>query len=309
MVPPPTAGPEKRSTGGTTAVALGAVGAVDAVLPEVVAAALGLGPKIVPAAVEVASDARGAAPVGFVPETRRVDAEPQAASSAPSEAARKLRRSGTRARYRADLGPHGRQRYVSAMATEEVRDGQPIAAFADQEAWQHWLEANHETSRGVWVKLAKKASGIASVQYPEVLDTALCFGWIDGQRVSFDASFFLQRFCPRTVKSPWSQINVAKIDALIAAGRMRPAGQAAVDRAKADGRWDRAYQPASQATVPDDLRERLEATPAAAAFFATLDSRNRYAVLYRLQAAKRPETRAKRLDQFVAMLARRETLH
>jgi uncharacterized protein YdeI (YjbR/CyaY-like superfamily) len=273
------------------------------VAPALVLASDVVGPDV------VAPAAGASVSVGFVPAASRVEAEPHAASSAPSDAARKLRRSGTSARYRPDRRGRAQQGYVSAMATDEVRDGQPVLTFADQAAWERWLEANHEIARGVWAKLAKKSTGIASVQYPEVLDTALCFGWIDGQRVSHDATYFLQRFCPRTAKSPWSQINVAKVDALIAAGRMRPAGQAAIDRAKADGRWDRAYEPASQATVPADLQARLDATPAAAAFFATLDSRNRYAVLYRLQDAKRPETRAKRLEQFVAMLARRETLH
>src|SRR5919201_4350186 len=157
--------------------------------------------------------------------------------------------------------------------------------------------------------MAKKASGIPSVAYPEVLDTALCFGWIDGRRNALDDTYFLQRFTPRRARSRWSRINREKAEALIAAGRMRPAGLAEVERAKADGRWDAAYEGQASIAVPDDLQRELDARPAAKAFYAKLSSQNRYAILYRLQDAKRPETRARRLATFVAMLERGETLY
>jgi uncharacterized protein YdeI (YjbR/CyaY-like superfamily) len=190
----------------------------------------------------------------------------------------------------------------------ESRNGQPVLAFVDDTAWEAWLAGNVE-SAGVWVKIAKKASGLASVAYPEVLDTALCFGWIDGQRVPYDATWFLQRFCPRGPRSAWSQVNVGKAEALIAEGRMRPPGLAAVEAARADGRWGRAYAPQSRAEVPDDLQAALDACPAAARFFEVLDSRNRFAILFRIQDAKRPETKARRVADFVAMLARGEKIY
>jgi uncharacterized protein YdeI (YjbR/CyaY-like superfamily) len=184
-----------------------------------------------------------------------------------------------------------------------------VIAFESDAAWESWLEANHATADEVWVKIAKKGTGIPTVAYPEVLDTALCFGWIDGQRKPLDDKYFLQRFTPRRARSRWSKINRDKVQALTAAGRMRPAGLAEVERAKADGRWDAAYAGQRAMTVPDDLQRELDARPQAAAFFATLSSQNRYAILYRLQDAKRPETRARRLAKFVAMLEAGETLH
>jgi uncharacterized protein YdeI (YjbR/CyaY-like superfamily) len=159
------------------------------------------------------------------------------------------------------------------------------------------------------VKIAKKGSGIPTVAYPEVLDTALCFGWIDGQRKALDDRYFLQRFTPRRARSRWSQINRDKVAALTKAGRMRPAGLAEVERAKADGRWDAAYAGVRTMEVPDDLQRELDARPDAAAFFATLNSQNRYSILYRLHDAKRPETRARRLAKFVAMLEAGETIY
>jgi uncharacterized protein YdeI (YjbR/CyaY-like superfamily) len=181
-------------------------------------------------------------------------------------------------------------------------------AFPDAAAWQRWLEQNHDGD-GVWLRMAKKDSGIESVRYPEVLEVALCFGWIDGQRKALDERWFLQRFTPRRARSPWSKINRATAERLIATGRMRPAGLAEVERAKADGRWDAAYAGQRESAVPDDLQRELDARPQAAAFFAQLSSQNRYSILYRLQEAKRPETRARRLAQFVAMLEAGETLH
>jgi uncharacterized protein YdeI (YjbR/CyaY-like superfamily) len=157
--------------------------------------------------------------------------------------------------------------------------------------------------------MAKKDSGIASVNHPEALEVALCYGWIDGQRKAQDDKHFLQRFTPRTPRSTWSKINRDKALKLIDEGRMQPAGLAEVDRARADGRWDAAYDAQSVATVPPDLQAALDANPKAAAFFAKLDSRNRYAVLFRTQGAKKPETRARRIAQFVEMLAKGEKIH
>lgn len=157
--------------------------------------------------------------------------------------------------------------------------------------------------------MAKKDSGIASVNHPEALEVALCYGWIDGQRKAEDDKYFLQRFTPRTPRSTWSKINRDKALKLIEEGRMQPAGLAEVDRARSDGRWDAAYDAQSVATVPPDLQAALDANPKAAAFFAKLDSRNRYAVLFRTQGAKKPETRARRIAQFVEMLAKGEKIH
>jgi len=184
-----------------------------------------------------------------------------------------------------------------------------VIAFDSDADWEAWLEEHHATADGVWVKIAKKGTGIPTVAYPEVLDTALCFGWIDGQRKALDDQYFLQRFTPRRARSRWSQVNRDKVDALTRAGRMRPAGIAEVERAKADGRWDAAYASVRTMEVPADLQRELDARPQAAAFFATLNSQNRYAILYRLHDAKRPETRARRLEKFVAMLEAGETLH
>jgi uncharacterized protein YdeI (YjbR/CyaY-like superfamily) len=184
-----------------------------------------------------------------------------------------------------------------------------VLAFESDAAWESWLEANHDTADEVWVKIAKKGTGIPTVAYPEVLDIALCFGWIDGQRKPLDETYFLQRFTPRRARSRWSKINRDKVQALTAAGRMRPAGLAEVERAKADGRWDAAYAGQRAMEIPDDLQRELDQRPQAAAFFATLSSQNRYAILYRLHDAKRPETRARRLAKFVAMLEAGETIH
>ena len=180
-------------------------------------------------------------------------------------------------------------------------DGLPTLSFPSQAAWEEWLERNHQ-SEGVWIKIAKRGAGIESVRYPEVLDSALCFGWIDGRREALDEHHFLQRFTPRRSRSKWSRINRDNAERLIAEGRMRPAGLAEVERAKADGRWAAAYEGQRSVEMPDDLMRELEARPRAKAFFAELNKQNRYAILYRLQDAKRPETRARRLEQFVAML-------
>jgi len=183
-------------------------------------------------------------------------------------------------------------------------------SFADQEGWWTWLADNHASSpEGVWLQIAKKASGIDSVDHPQALDVALCFGWIDGQRKGVDGTHYLQRFTPRRSRSIWSKINRTKVEALIASGDMQPAGLAEIERAKADGRWEAAYDGHRASTVPEDLAAALGANPEAGDFFAILDSTNRYAILHRLQTAKKPETRARRLAQFVEMLSERRTIH
>jgi uncharacterized protein YdeI (YjbR/CyaY-like superfamily) len=188
-------------------------------------------------------------------------------------------------------------------------DELPVIAFASKTAFEEWLEGNHESTDGLWVKFAKKASGIETVVYAEAVEVALCFGWIDGLVNKLDADFYLQRFTPRRARSKWSQINRDKAEALIAAGAMRPTGLAEVERAKADGRWDAAYASPSKIEVPDDLQAALETNPKAQDFFEQISKTNRYAILYRIEDAKRPETRTRRIEQFVAMLERGETVH
>jgi uncharacterized protein YdeI (YjbR/CyaY-like superfamily) len=185
----------------------------------------------------------------------------------------------------------------------------PTLSFVSPAAWEAWLEEHHEEPAGVWMKIAKKGTGIDSVTHAQALDVAICFGWIDGVRHGVDETWFLQRFTPRRARSRWSRINRDKAIAAMEAGTMRRAGQVEVDRAKEDGRWDAAYEGQKTITVPDDLQAALDAEPAAAEFFATLRGQNRYAILYRVQDAKRPETRARRIAQFVAMCARGETVH
>lgn len=191
----------------------------------------------------------------------------------------------------------------------DAKNGLPILSFASQGDWETWLDEHHRTSKGLWLKIAKKDSGIDSVNYAEALDVALCHGWIDGQKGSFDDTFWLQKFTPRGPRSKWSKINVDKALALIDAKRMKPAGLAAVEQAQADGRWEQAYASQSKATVPEDLQRELDKNPEAAKFFAALDSANRYAVLYRIHEAKKPETRARRIEKFIGMLNRQEKVH
>jgi uncharacterized protein YdeI (YjbR/CyaY-like superfamily) len=188
-------------------------------------------------------------------------------------------------------------------------DGLPTLRFASPGEWEDWLERYHDCTDGVWIKMAKKGAGVESVRYPEVLETALCFGWIDGRREALDERFFLQRFTPRRSRSRWSRINRDTVEQLTVEGRMRPAGLAQVQLAKDDGRWEAAYEGQRVSKVPDDLARELAARPAAAAAFAGLDAQNRYAILYRLHDAKLPETRARRLAKFVAMLEAGEKLH
>lgn len=187
--------------------------------------------------------------------------------------------------------------------------GLPVVLFADEAGWEAWLQGHHDDSRGLWLRLAKKSAALQSVSYAEALDVALCYGWIDGQKRGCDETSWLQKFTPRGARSVWSKINREKVQALVEAGRMQPAGLAAVESAKADGRWDAAYDSQRTASVPDDLAAALEANPRARAFFETLNSANRYAILWRIQTVKRAETRARNIEKFVAMLERGETLH
>jgi uncharacterized protein YdeI (YjbR/CyaY-like superfamily) len=185
----------------------------------------------------------------------------------------------------------------------------PILLFAGADELETWLEGNHGSSQGVWLKIAKKGAPEPSVTYGEALELALCFGWIDSQKRGLDETHFLQRFTPRRPRGRWSKINRRKAEALIAAGRMRPTGLAEVEAAQADGRWEAAYEGQRAAGVPPDLQRALDSNPAAAEFFASLDSANRYAIVYRLEEAKKPETRERRLRKFVAMLERGEKIH
>ncbi|GAA0635860.1 YdeI family protein [Streptomyces thermocarboxydovorans] len=195
-------------------------------------------------------------------------------------------------------------------ASEPRESGEPVLAFATQEDWEKWLEEHHAEATGVWVKMPRKGSGLTGLDYATALESALCFGWIDGQKKKLDETHWVQRFTPRRPRSKWSQINVKKATALIEAGRMREAGLREVERAKADGRWEAAYASPSRATIPDDLRAALDAAPQSARdFFDSLDSRNRYAILYRIQDAKRPATRAARIEKFVAMLTAGEKIY
>jgi uncharacterized protein YdeI (YjbR/CyaY-like superfamily) len=182
-------------------------------------------------------------------------------------------------------------------------------AFPTAAAWQVWLADYHQTADGLWLKLAKKDATEPTLTYAEALDVALCFGWIDAQTRGLDEEYWLKRFTPRKPGSRWSKINTQKADVLIAAGRMHPAGLAEVEKAKADGRWDAAYAGPRTITVPDDLAAALAANPAAAAFFGTVNSVNRYAILYRIGTVKRPETRARKIAQYVQMLAEHRMLH
>jgi uncharacterized protein YdeI (YjbR/CyaY-like superfamily) len=185
----------------------------------------------------------------------------------------------------------------------------PMLLFPTQADWEAWLDAHHAEAAGVWLQIAKKGQGVTSASYAEALEVALCYGWIDGQKQRFDERFYLQRFTPRRARSIWSKVNVAKATQLIEAGRMQPAGLAEVERAKADGRWQAAYAPQSSAAVPEELQTLLDAHPQAKAFFEQLNSTNRYAFCFRVQTAKKPETRRARAEKFVAMMEAGEVFY
>ena len=185
----------------------------------------------------------------------------------------------------------------------------PVLAFPDQAALEAWLDAEHATAPGLYVKIAKKGAGVPSVDWAQMVEVLLCFGWIDGRANRLDDDFYLQRVTPRRPKSVWSQKNVTTAERLIVEGRMRPAGLAAVEAAKADGRWDRAYAGPATIEVPGDLLDALAAEPAAKAEFESLDGANRYAVLWRVHTAATPATRAKRIAALVQMLAEGGRLH
>jgi uncharacterized protein YdeI (YjbR/CyaY-like superfamily) len=189
------------------------------------------------------------------------------------------------------------------------REDLPVLGFEDSGAFQAWLAGQHAASPGIWLKIPRKGSAVPGVSYPEALAIALCFGWIDGQKARLDDDYWLQRFTPRQPGSRWSKINTEKAAELIEAGRMRPAGLREVERARADGRWDAAYAGQRTMSVPPDLERALAGNDAARAFFATLSGANRYAILYRIADAKRPATRARRIEKYVAMLAARDTIH
>jgi uncharacterized protein YdeI (YjbR/CyaY-like superfamily) len=185
----------------------------------------------------------------------------------------------------------------------------PILPFASKKKWSDWLAKQHDKSAGVWLKLGKKDSGTASVTYEEALDVALCYGWIDGQKKGFDDQYWLQKFTPRGPKSIWSKINTEKAERLIASGEMKSAGLKAIEAAKNDGRWSAAYASQKNISIPEDFQAALDKNMKAKAFFSTLKSAERYSFLFRMHHAKKPETRAKRIQQFVQMLERGEKIH
>jgi len=193
--------------------------------------------------------------------------------------------------------------------TKNGEQGLPIMRFESREDWEAWLGEHHETSDGLWLKISRKGSGIATVSYSEAIEAALSYGWIDSQKASFDDRFWLQRFTPRRPKSKWSKINREKATGLIEQGKMKAAGLREVELARQDGRWDEAYDSQSNATVPDDFRQELDRNPTAREFFATLSSANRYTILYRIQDAKKPETRARRIGKYIAMLNEQKKIH
>lgn len=231
-------------------------------------------------------------------------AAPHTKPIAPRTVARTVHSSAHAAAGLRALFPH-----TPGVAGETGKDGKPILAFASPEGWEAWLEREHATSDGVWIKFAKKGTGVPSVAYAEALEVALCYGWIDSQALSLDERFYLQKFTPRRARSKWSRVNRDKVTLLTKQGRMKPAGLAQVESAKSDGRWQAAYESSRTVTVPDDLRRALDENPRAREFFATLSKSNRYAIVYQLHDAKKPETRARRLEKFVAMLDRGEKLY
>lgn len=188
-------------------------------------------------------------------------------------------------------------------------DNLPVMTFESQQSWEVWLKEHYADTQGIWLKIAKKATDIASVSYAQALESAICYGWIDGQKASFDHQYWLQKFTPRRPKSIWSKVNCDAAMILLATGKMQPAGIQQMEQAQADGRWEAAYESQSQITIPADLQSELDKNQQAKEFFSTLDSRNRYAVLFRIQTAKKPETRAARIQKFVEMLSKNQKIY
>jgi uncharacterized protein YdeI (YjbR/CyaY-like superfamily) len=184
-----------------------------------------------------------------------------------------------------------------------------VRLFKDQTDWENWLKEHHKSSIGIWLRLGKKGSGLKSVTYAEALEGALCYGWIDGQKKPENEETWLQRFVPRSDKSIWSKINREKAETLIKRSRIMPVGLEAIARAKANGRWDAAYDSPSRSSVPEDFQFALDAKPRAKAFFETLDRANRYAVLFRIQTVRKAETRARKIREFVDMLSSHKKIH
>jgi uncharacterized protein YdeI (YjbR/CyaY-like superfamily) len=203
----------------------------------------------------------------------------------------------------------GRKYGNGSAPMTETRSGVPVLTFADQRSFESWLAAQPADAVGVWVKFAKKSAITTKLTKAEAIDAALCHGWIDGKLEKYDNQHWLVRFTPRKSRSKWSALNRDRALTLVKEGRMRPAGLAQIEAAKADGRWEGAYASASRAEVPIDLQKALARNPKASAFFATLNSRNRYAILYRIGNVKKAETRARKIAEFVAMLERGETIH
>ncbi len=194
-------------------------------------------------------------------------------------------------------------------SSQKPKDEMPVMLFKSQKAWTTWLDKNHAKSSGLWLQIAKKTGNLKSVSYAEAVEVALCYGWIDGQGKGLDESAYLQKFTPRGPRSIWSKINRAKAEELIKSGRMKPEGLAAIEQARKTGQWDGAYDSHRTASVPDDFQAELDKNPKAQAFFNTLDSGNRYAILFRLQTARTAETRARRIEQFIRMLEKHEKIH
>jgi uncharacterized protein YdeI (YjbR/CyaY-like superfamily) len=193
--------------------------------------------------------------------------------------------------------------------SREIFKDLPVLLFSTQEDWRTWLEDNHKQLQGLWLKHAKKSSVKKTVSYDEALEEALCYGWIDSQKQAYDNNYYLQKFTPRGPRSVWSKINVAKVEALIRSGKMQPAGLATINLAKQDGRWDDAYDPASANKIPEDFLAELDKNPKAKEFFETLNKANVYAFSWRIQTAKKPETRKARIEKFIHMLNHGQKLH
>jgi uncharacterized protein YdeI (YjbR/CyaY-like superfamily) len=191
----------------------------------------------------------------------------------------------------------------------EEKEGLPVLLFASRGEWGRWLDEHHASTEGVWLQFAKKGSGVTTVTYDEAVEMALCYGWIDSQAARLDDRYWLQRYTPRRKRSKWSRINREKAEKLIAGGLMQPAGLLEVERAMADGRWDAAYDGPKNMAVPQDLLQALKQNEQARAFFDSLNSRNRYAILYQIEDAKKPETRARRIEKYVKMLSNQEKLY